>query len=575
MEGINALQARKQSVENIVAVILLSAMTCLLGPAPAHAAPEIQYSRQFGSSVDDSAEALVVSAGGTFVVGETDGTLLDQTSSGGKDAFVRKHSASGDAVWTRQFGTSSLDRAYGVAATGGDIYVVGDTDGTLPDQTSAGGKDAFVRKYDAAGDLVWTRQFGTAGADQAYGVAATSGGIYVVGTTTGTLPDQTSGGTTDAYVRKYDTAGNIVWTRQFGGSASDQAHAVAVTSGAVYVAGYTFGTLPGQSSSGGTDAFVRKYDTAGDLAWTDQFGTSASDLALDVAATSGGIYVAGYTDGTLPEQSNLGGSDAFLRKYNASGDDLWTSQFGTSTTDQGRGVAVGSGGIYVGGYTFGTFPDQSSAGDFDTFVRKYDASGKPMWTHQFGTSGDDQAYGITATTSGIYLAGETEGTFPDQSSSGGDDAFLAHLVSYQPDGLISLARNRLYAGNDIYNTTGANQTKEATVKAGNARTFFIRGQNDGDARDAFKVKGCEPSTGFKVTYLAGLTGTNDITQEVLAGTYKLRRVIPGARKTFRVVIRAANGADVGMKKSCQVAITSMARPTSKDIVKGTVRVVQG
>ena len=90
------------------------------------------------------------------------------------------------------------------------IYVVG----------YAGG-DAFIRKYDGDGNLVWTRQFGTAGYDVALGVATHANSVYVMGSTDGTFHGQTSGGSLDAFVRNYDSDGNEVWTKQFGGAEPD------------------------------------------------------------------------------------------------------------------------------------------------------------------------------------------------------------------------------------------------------------------------------------------------------------------------------------------------------------------
>ncbi|MGH2829382.1 MAG: SBBP repeat-containing protein, partial [Actinomycetota bacterium] len=107
----------------------------------------------------------------------------------------------------------------------------------------------------------WTRQFGTASSDYASGVAADgSGNVYVAGTTGDTLPGQTSSGDYDVYLRRYDASGNGVWTRQFGSASYDAAFGVAVDGlGNVSVAGLTLGALPGQTSSGDADAFALKW----------------------------------------------------------------------------------------------------------------------------------------------------------------------------------------------------------------------------------------------------------------------------------------------------------------------------
>ena len=106
----------------------------------------------------------------------------------------------------------------------------------------------------------WTRQFGTSGYDQAFGVSVGASGVYVVGRTNDTLPGQESaGGVTDALVRKYEVDGDVVWTRQFGTGVFDGVYGVSVNASGVYVAGFTRGALPGQFSAGFFDAFVARF----------------------------------------------------------------------------------------------------------------------------------------------------------------------------------------------------------------------------------------------------------------------------------------------------------------------------
>jgi uncharacterized protein (UPF0548 family) len=441
------------------------------------------WSRQFGTTNDDFGYGTAVDSSGVYVAGYTGGTLPGQTSSGGFDPFVRKYDASGTEQWTRQFGTSSTDYGRDIAADSTGIYFVGHTSGTLPGQTKVGGTDAFVRKYDASGNEQWTRQFGTTSSDTTWSIAVDSSGVYVTGQTVGTFPGQTKVGAWDAFVCKYDVSGTEQWARQFGTTSSDYAFGIAVDSSGVYVAGYTYGIfpgqtdpelggrdvfvckydasgteqwtrqfgslqpgydygsaidadgnvyvagytngiLPGQTSSGGYDGFVRKYDASGTEQWTRQFGTTSSDYARGVAVDSSGVYVAGYTYGTFPGQTKVGGYDAFVVKYDTSGTEQWTRQFGTTSSDYARGVAVDSSGVYVAGYTYGTFPGQTRVGGYDAFVCKYDASGTEQWARQFGTTSTDQAYGIAVDSSGVYVAGYTYGTLPGQTKVGGYDAFV-------------------------------------------------------------------------------------------------------------------------------------------------------
>ncbi|MBI4330326.1 MAG: SBBP repeat-containing protein, partial [Chloroflexi bacterium] len=400
---------------------------------PKSAPPDISWVRQFGTTGVDYAYGVAVDgAGNVYVAGYTDGNLSGQNA-GGADAFVRKYDASGSEQWTRQFGTSSADVATAVAVDGaGNFYVSGYTQGDLSGQ-NAGGLDAFVRKYDSSGTEQWTRQFGTSGNDEAsFGLAVDgAGNVYVAGATNGNLSGANAG-LFDAFVRKYDGSGAQQWTSQFGTTGEDRAYRVAVDgAGNVYAAGYTNGNLSGQNA-GGYDAFVRKYDSSGAEQWTRQFGTSDTDFIVGVGlGGAGNVYVAGKTGGNLSGQ-NAGGLDAFVRKYDDSGAEQWTRQFGTSSPDEANGIALdGAGNVYVAGHTGGGLSGQN-AGGLDAFIRKYDDSGAEQWTRQFGTDTNDLVMSVAVDSSNIYAVGWTFGTFSGETATGSSDAYVSTLGAPLP-----------------------------------------------------------------------------------------------------------------------------------------------
>ena len=111
-------------------------------------------------------------------------------SNGQDDAFIGKYDPAGNLQWTVQLGTAANDYAYGVAVDSrGNALVVGATQGSLGG-ANAGGYDAFLSKYDAAGNLKWTRQFGTSGNDFANGISTDGfGNFYVTGNSPGFLGD--------------------------------------------------------------------------------------------------------------------------------------------------------------------------------------------------------------------------------------------------------------------------------------------------------------------------------------------------------------------------------------------------
>ena len=383
----------------------------------------LRWTRQFGTSSGDYATGIATDANGNvYATGYTGGALAGPNA-GNSDAFIRSYDSAGNLRWTRQFGTSSDDFAFGIATdANGNVYATGYTFGVLTG-SSAGGVDAFIRSYDRDGNLRWTRQFGTSSEDVAFGIATdANGNVYATGYTFGAL-EGSNAGSRDAFIRSYDSAGNLLWTRQFGTSSNDDAFGIATdANGNVYATGYTFGALEG-SNAGGRDAFIRSYDRDGNLRWTRQFGTSSNDEARGIATdTNGNVYATGYTLGALAGP-NAGGRDAFIRSYDRDGNLLWTRQFGTSSIDDAFGIATDANrNVYATGYTLGALAGPN-AGGADAFIRSYDRNGSLRWTRQFGTSSSDFARGIATDTNNVYTTGETSGALTG-SSAGGVDVFI-------------------------------------------------------------------------------------------------------------------------------------------------------
>ena len=92
-------------------------------------------------------------------------------------------------------------------------------------------------------------------------------------------------------------------------------------------------------------------------------------------------------------------------KYNSSGTKQWTKQLGTSSNDGANGVATdSSGNVYVTGSTYRSLDGNTSAGNADLFVVKYNSSGTKQWTKQLGSSSDDYANDVVTDSSGnAYL----------------------------------------------------------------------------------------------------------------------------------------------------------------------------
>ena len=138
----------------------------------------------------------------------------------------------------------------------------------------------------------------------------------------------------------------------------------------------------------------------------------------------------------MDDNTNSGSEDIFLVKYNSSGEKQWTQQLGgTSGNDEGKGVTVdSSNNIYVTGYTTKGLDGNTSYGNHDIFLVKYNSSGVKQWTKPLGSSGGDYGYGVTVDSSNyIYVTGSTGGGLDGNTNSGSFDVFL---VKYNSDGVL-------------------------------------------------------------------------------------------------------------------------------------------
>jgi hypothetical protein len=327
----------------------------------------VLWTRQFGTDGQDMAVDVAADSGGLTVVGVTDGSFSGApTTPGTDDLFVRRYDRSGNLKWNRQFGTKRDEDAGAIAADASGITVVGTTWGTLAGSSPAGDADAVVRRYDRTGKVVWTRQFGTPEGDSADAVAIDAAGFTVAGGTDGDLGRKNAGPFTDMYVRRFNAMGSTVWTRQWGQKGDDQALSIAADATGVTAVGYTTADAFGNASS---QAFIRRYDRSGTLVFGKIFGSVDSEVAWGVAADSAAITVTGYTYGSM-DAANKGSFDVFVRRYDRAGNVVWKAQFGSTKADLGLDVAADATGFTILGHTQGNLA-ATPKGELDIFVRRY------------------------------------------------------------------------------------------------------------------------------------------------------------------------------------------------------------
>jgi len=335
----------------------------------------LSYSTYLGGPGNDAGKGIAVDSTGTaYVIGDTAGPSFPASGpgqgtfgGGASDAFVTKYNPAGTIAYSTFLGGNLADIGGGIAVdSAGTVYVAGTTAGAFPilngAQTSLGGqRDAFLAKLSSTGTLSYSTYLGGINDDAGLDVGIDSAGsVFVTGFAGPAFPTVNAaqptfgGGAYDAFVTKFGTAGQIIFSTYFGGPGTELTRGIAIDGGgSVYIGGSTFSTLPIVNAvqptyGGGTgDAFVAKFNGAGVIRYATYLGGSGEDTGTDIAVdNTGAAYLSGYVlFGPFPvknaAQPAFGGAawDAFVVKISAEP----TVRIGTYTGGQWKLDANGNG----------------------------------------------------------------------------------------------------------------------------------------------------------------------------------------------------------------------------------------
>jgi len=333
-------------------------------------------------------------------------------------------------LWSRNYDNPVVLSDIAIDSDANTI-IVADYFGT-PDLGSGPFPDGYiypnfcVAKYNAAGEHVWSRGFGSTSGPQQSGSVATDsqGNIFVAGRFESTLdlgggPLQGMAYGGDIYLAKLAPDGTHIWSTSFTDSTnSSHAADIAIDSeDNVILSGdfccsidYGGGTLDTEHD---IDVFLAKFDGDGNHLWSQIFPGSENQGASCVSVDSDdNIILAGsmagdvdFGGGTL---YSVGGAEMFLAKFDSGGGHVWSQNFGGADVDLKVAVDPSDNVIFVG--------DFESSADFgggvlnsvglrDIFVAKFNSSGSHLWSKRFGDANDQAASDVTVDTFGYICVG--------------------------------------------------------------------------------------------------------------------------------------------------------------------------
>ena len=266
------------------------------------------------------------------------------------------------------------------------------------------------------------------------------GGYVVVGVT-----KSEGKGDEDIYLVKFDSTGETLWRKTYGGTEVDNGWCVFEVDGGFIIAGST-----NSLGAGGFDCYLLAVDSSGELKWERTYGGESDDHCWNVIPTSdGGYAMVGET-----WSSGAGAEDFLLIKTDADGKEEWSRTFGGGKGDRAFSIEeADDGGFVLVGQTY-----SEGAGERDVYIVKTDMKGKQQWAQVFGGAGRDVGHGVDKTAEGDFLV-------TGYTNSFAETGYDPYLILINPHGETVWTR--------VLNIAGENRT--ITGEQGPDGAFYLTG----------------------------------------------------------------------------------------------------
>ncbi len=390
-------------------------------------------------------------------------------------AFVAKFNSLGIRQWGTYYGTGAFNwEATSCNADAlGNIYLC--VSNMLVKLSSAG---TFQWSVNTGGSFPLQMYYGPS----MHCVVSPSGSIYVTGFTAnaGTIPttgafQSTIAGSNDAFIAKYNSSGTKVWATLYGGTGNDYFHDIKLApNGDIVVAGQagngtnltTIGAFQ-TTYTGATNSWqgmLARLDSNGNRLWASYYGPDSTIIYGCTIAANGDIYVDGQvangstgsnisTTGSWQATAGGGRYDAFLARFNSSGQRIWGTYYGGANIDQASSITSYNDKLYLTGVTRSSTKIASIGAAFQyimpvnlngtntfVFAAEFDTAGARSYAtyYALGTGPLAMSGYCTADQSGsVYITGMS-GNFPALATPGahqttfGGGLWDAYLGKFNP-----------------------------------------------------------------------------------------------------------------------------------------------
>lgn len=318
-------------------------------------------------------------------------------------------------------------------------------------ENGRGNGDYWVVKTDKLGKIQWDKTIGGSDNDNLKSIIQTSdGGYALIGESSSNISfekSENSRGSSDYWLVKLDSKGNIQWDKTIGGSGTEYIdNFVQTEDGGYILAGSSDSYISGEKSEnsrGFFDYWVVKLNKYGKKIWDKTIGGNGYDWCSPISLTKdGGVIVGGFSNSNISgekTEDSRGGSDYWLVKLDSRGNIQWDKTIGGSADEYCHGIdQTDDGGYIIAGSSLSGVSGEKTEynrGGADYWAVKIDRNRKIQWDKTIGGSGDDWCNNMIQTKSGGYMLVGGSLSSPDSSgrgdkseySRGGADYWVVNL----------------------------------------------------------------------------------------------------------------------------------------------------
>lgn len=385
------------------------------------ASNELRWSRTYGGSGHEIPSKIIsTSDSGFLLVGYSNSSDGDVSENKGwDDSWILKLDALGNIQWERSFGGTSRDLGNNILPTNDQGYLIAATSKSTDGDVSSnhGGTDFWLLKINAEGSIEWEQNYGGSEDETFSDLKQINDTSYLLlgssKSSDGDVGDNYGG--KDFWLVKINSAGNLFWEKNYGGSDSDNGAAIALKSNGGFVLGGSSKSSDGDVSKdlGLDDYWILSCNSAGNIQWQRSYGGTKNDVLKELKQMEDGYLLTGYSFSyDINVTDNHGSSDMWVVKTYSNGQINWTRSLGGSEADGANAMAFSSDfGYLIAGYT------ESNDGDVEESSGNID-----MWVIKLCESFDIQQYFAICTGDSLLW----EGNYYFEDGSSDQKSFTSH-----------------------------------------------------------------------------------------------------------------------------------------------------